>query len=53
MFPNGFLGTRADMLMDIVMLSFIVILPILIWSWRLAGRLPLPPDSLRSHDQTV
>jgi hypothetical protein len=36
MFPNGFLGTRADMLMDIVMLSFIVILPILIWSWRLA-----------------
>ena len=36
MFPTGFLGTRADMLMDIVVLSFIVILPILIWSWRLA-----------------
>ena len=36
MFPPGFLGTRADMLMDVVVLSFIVILPILIWSWRLA-----------------
>lgn len=24
-----------------------------IWSWRVAGRLPLLPDSLRSHDQTV
>jgi hypothetical protein len=32
----GFLGTRADMLMDIVLLSFIVILPVLIWSWQLA-----------------
>jgi len=36
MFPPGFLGTRADVLMDTVMLSFIVILPVLIWSWRLA-----------------
>ena len=36
MFPPGFLGTRADVLIDIVTLSFIVILPILIWSWRLA-----------------
>jgi putative membrane protein len=36
MFPPGFLGTRADVLMDLVMLSFIVILPMLIWSWRLA-----------------
>ena len=36
MFPPGFLGTRADMLIDIVTLSFIVILPLLIVSWRLA-----------------
>jgi len=36
MFPPGFLGTRADVLIDIVTLSFIVILPLLIWSWRLA-----------------
>ncbi len=36
MFPAGFLGTRADILIDIVTLSFIVILPILIVSWRLA-----------------
>ena len=36
MFPPGFLGTRADVLIDIVMLSFVVILPILVWSWRLA-----------------
>ncbi len=36
LFPPGFLGTRADMLMDIVVLSFIVILPVLIRSWHLA-----------------
>jgi ABC-type enterochelin transport system permease subunit len=36
MFPPGFLGTRADILIDIVTLSFIIILPLLIWSWRLA-----------------
>jgi hypothetical protein len=36
MFPPGFLGTRADVLIDIVTLSFIIILPLLIWSWRLA-----------------
>lgn len=36
MFPPGFLGTRADVLIDIVTLSFVVILPLLIWSWRLA-----------------
>ena len=34
MFPPGFLGTRADLLIDIVNISFIVILPILFWSWR-------------------
>ncbi len=36
MFPPGFLGTRADVLMDIVLLSFIVILPVLLFSWRLS-----------------
>ncbi|MCL4790442.1 MAG: hypothetical protein KJ040_00130 [Gammaproteobacteria bacterium] len=36
MFPPGFLGSRADILIDIVTLSFIVILPILIISWRMA-----------------
>lgn len=36
MFPPGILGTRADILIDIVMLSFIIILPILIVSWRTA-----------------
>lgn len=36
MFPPGILGTRADILIDIVMLSFIIILPLLIYSWRLA-----------------
>jgi len=36
MFPPGFLGTRADVLIDIVTLSFIVILPLLILSWSLA-----------------
>jgi len=35
-FPPGFQGTRADVLIDIVMLSFIIILPILIVSWRQA-----------------
>ena len=36
MLPAGFLGTRGDILMDIVMLSFIVILPLLVISWRYA-----------------
>lgn len=36
MFPPGPLGTRADILVDIVMLSFVIILPILIISWRTA-----------------
>ncbi|MBT4740197.1 MAG: DUF420 domain-containing protein [Rhodospirillaceae bacterium] len=34
MLPSGFLGTRGDILMDLVILSFIVILPVLIFSWR-------------------
>jgi putative membrane protein len=36
MFPAGFLGTRADILIDVVTLSFIIILPVLIVSWWLA-----------------
>ena len=36
LFPPGFLGTRADVLMDIVLLSFIIVLPALIISWRFA-----------------
>jgi len=36
MFPPGFPGSRAAILIDIVTLSFIIILPILIISWRLA-----------------
>jgi putative membrane protein len=33
MLPAGFLGTRADILMDLVLISFVVILPALCWSW--------------------
>ena len=36
MLPQGFLGTRGDILMDLVVLSFIVILPVLVISWRAA-----------------
>ncbi|MCB1695411.1 MAG: hypothetical protein H6984_05330 [Pseudomonadales bacterium] len=36
MMPAGFLGTRGDVLMDIVVLSFLVILPVLVISWRAA-----------------
>jgi cbb3-type cytochrome oxidase subunit 1 len=38
MLPQGFLGTRADLLMDLVLLSFIVILPAIGWSWWQARR---------------
>jgi putative membrane protein len=31
--PAGFLGTRADLLMDLVLLSFLIILPAISWSW--------------------
>jgi len=31
MFPSGFLGTRADVLIDIVTVSFSGILPLLDW----------------------
>lgn len=33
MIPNGFLGTRGDLLTDLVVLSFVIILPVLIYSW--------------------
>ena len=33
MLPAGFLATRGDVLMDIVVLAFLVILPLLIVSW--------------------
>jgi putative membrane protein len=34
--PQGFLGTRADVLMDVVIVSLVIILPVLAVSWRLA-----------------
>jgi hypothetical protein len=34
--PAGFLGTRADFLVDIGVLSIVAVVPILIYSWRLA-----------------
>jgi uncharacterized membrane protein YozB (DUF420 family) len=36
MFPTGFLGTRADLFIDIGTVSLVVVVPLLIWSWRLA-----------------
>ena len=36
--PPGFLGTRADLLMDLVLLSFVVILPAISWSWLQARK---------------
>ena len=43
MFPQGFLGTRADALMDIVILALIAVVPIVFFNWRLArsGQYPL------------
>ena len=38
MLPAGFLGTRGDILMDLVVLSFLFILPMLVISWRSARR---------------
>jgi hypothetical protein len=31
--PPGFLGTRADILLDLVMLSLVIVVPVLIVSW--------------------
>lgn len=42
MLPAGFLGTRADLLMDLVLLSFAVILPAISWSWLQARRQHYP-----------
>lgn len=36
MLPQGFLGTRADILMDLVIVSLVAILPLIAWSWMLA-----------------
>jgi uncharacterized membrane protein YozB (DUF420 family) len=36
MLPRGFLGTRADILMDLVIVSLVVIVPLLAWSWSRA-----------------
>jgi uncharacterized membrane protein YozB (DUF420 family) len=36
MLPPGFLGTRADVLMDLVVVSFAIILPALYVSWKKA-----------------
>ena len=33
MLPQGFLGTRGDILMDLVILAFFIILPALLFSW--------------------
>jgi hypothetical protein len=38
MFPRGFLGTRADLLMDIVILALVLVVPIVAYNWRLARR---------------
>lgn len=36
MFPQGFLGTRADLLMDIVIVALVAVVPIVLWNWHLA-----------------
>jgi uncharacterized membrane protein YozB (DUF420 family) len=36
MLPAGFMGTRGDILMDMVVLSFVLMLPELLVSWRFA-----------------
>ncbi len=43
MFPRGFLGTRGDLLMDIVIVALVAVVPIVFYNWRLArtGRYPL------------
>ncbi len=34
--PSGFLGTRGDILMDLVIVAFLLIMPVLLMSWRCA-----------------
>lgn len=36
MLPRGFLGTRADLLMDVVIVALIAVVPIVLYNWRLA-----------------
>lgn len=36
MFPRGFLGTRGDLLMDIVMVALVAVVPIVFYNWKLA-----------------
>ena len=36
MFPQGFLGTRADLLMDVVIVALVAVVPIVGYNWRLA-----------------
>lgn len=38
MFPQGFLGTRADFLMDVVIVALIAVVPIVLYNWSLARR---------------
>lgn len=38
MFPQGFLGTRADLLMDIVIVALLAVVPIVLYNWHLARR---------------
>ena len=32
--PPGFLGTEADLLMDLVVCSLVVVLPLMLFAWR-------------------
>ncbi len=36
MFPPSFLGARSDALMDIVILSLVLIVPVILYAWRAA-----------------
>ncbi len=36
LFPHGFLGTRADLLMDIVIVALVAVVPIVFYNWSLA-----------------
>lgn len=38
MFPQGFLGTRGDLLMDIVITALVAVVPIVLYNWSLARR---------------
>jgi putative membrane protein len=42
MLPQGFFGTRADILMDLVIVAFIIILPVLTISWSKARQKKYP-----------